>query len=206
MKLVTLERQGERAAGILVGDGVVPTSVLNVPPAGAGASLTTVEILELDSDARRELQHAADVASNQHAIPLTQATLAPPVPEPQKLICIGMNYGAHADEAARIPGAPSELPVAPILFAKFATCLVGHEAEVVIPPSSTKVDWEAELAVVMGRTATRVAEADALDYVGGYTAPQRCQCARSATPNTAMDGRQGLRHLRALRPLGCDRR
>lgn len=170
MKLVTLERQGERLAGILVGDRVVPTSALTAQARGVRASLTTVDILELDSEARRELQHAADEASNQHAIPLTHATLAPPVPEPQKIICVGLNYGAHADEAARIPGAPSDLPVAPILFAKFATCLVGHEAEVVIPPSSSKVDWEAELAVVIGRTATRVAATDALDYVGGYTA------------------------------------
>lgn len=168
MKLVTLEGQGERIAGILVGDTVVPTNVLT--SAVAAAPLTTVDILELDSVARRDLQYAADEASAQHAIPLAQLTLAPPVPGPEKIICIGVNYGAHADEAARLRGRATDLPVAPILFAKFATSLVGHEAHVVIPPSSDKVDWEAELAVVMGRTATRVAAADALDYVGGYTA------------------------------------
>jgi 2-keto-4-pentenoate hydratase/2-oxohepta-3-ene-1,7-dioic acid hydratase in catechol pathway len=95
-------------------------------------------------------------------------TLAPPVPDPSKVICIGLNYASHVDEAKNVKGAPDEASPVPILFPKFQTSLVGHEADVVIPQGSERMDWEAELAVVIGRRASHVALDDALDHVGGY--------------------------------------
>ena len=86
-----------------------------------------------------------------------------PLPRPGKVIAVGLNYKDHAAEA----GVP--LPLAPVLFTKFTTSLTHHEAPIVIPHGITQVDWEAELAVVIGKTASRVSIEDALDYVAGYT-------------------------------------
>jgi 2-keto-4-pentenoate hydratase/2-oxohepta-3-ene-1,7-dioic acid hydratase in catechol pathway len=85
-----------------------------------------------------------------------------PVSKPGKIVCIGLNYRDHADEAGL------ELPEVPILFPKFANSVIGPGDAIVIPPE-TRADYEAELGVVIGRTAYRVSESDALSFVGGYT-------------------------------------
>jgi len=86
-----------------------------------------------------------------------------PVPRPGKLICIGLNYRDHAAES-NMP-----IPERPVVFSKFSTAVIAPGEPVVVPASSTQVDYEAELAVVIGRRAKQVSEADALDYVLGYT-------------------------------------
>ena len=86
-----------------------------------------------------------------------------PVPRPGKLICIGLNYRDHAAES-NLP-----LPKEPVVFSKFSTAVIAPGEPVVIPASSTQVDYEAELAVVIGRRAKQVAASRALDYVFGYT-------------------------------------
>ncbi|HEY7599791.1 MAG TPA: fumarylacetoacetate hydrolase family protein [Candidatus Limnocylindrales bacterium] len=97
-------------------------------------------------------------------VALDEVELLPPVPRPGKVIAIGVNYASHASEGGREP------PAAPVVFAKFATSLVGHRAEVRWDPALTQaVDAEAELAVVIGRTARRVPAAEALDCVLGYS-------------------------------------
>jgi 2-keto-4-pentenoate hydratase/2-oxohepta-3-ene-1,7-dioic acid hydratase in catechol pathway len=94
--------------------------------------------------------------------PLEEVRLAAPVPRPGKVICVGLNYRDHAQET----GQP--IPTQPVLFPKYANSLVGPGADVMVPPEAEQVDYEAELAVVVGRRASRVAEADALDHVAGY--------------------------------------
>ena len=86
-----------------------------------------------------------------------------PLPRPGKVIAVGLNYRDHAKEA-NVP-----LPTVPILFTKWTTSLIEPEASIVIPKGVTQCDWEAELAVVIGKTASRVSESDALKYVSGYT-------------------------------------
>jgi 2-keto-4-pentenoate hydratase/2-oxohepta-3-ene-1,7-dioic acid hydratase in catechol pathway len=87
-----------------------------------------------------------------------------PVPRPGKVVAIGRNYREHADEEGVEP------PPAPLVFAKWPSSVVGHRADVRWSPDLTnQVDYEAELAVVIGRTARNVSEADALDHVFGYT-------------------------------------
>jgi acylpyruvate hydrolase len=88
--------------------------------------------------------------------------LAAPVPRPGKVVCIGVNYREHAAEMGREP------PPVPTVFAKWANAVVGPDAEVVVPPGVGAVDYEAELAVVIGRRAARVRRGDALDVVAGY--------------------------------------
>lgn len=87
-----------------------------------------------------------------------------PVPRPGKIVCIGLNYQDHAGEIGFTP------PTSPTIFSKFSSCVIAPGEPVVIPTSSTKVDYEAELAVVIGRRATRVSADDAYAYVLGYTA------------------------------------
>ena len=86
-----------------------------------------------------------------------------PVPRPGKLICIGLNYRDHAAESKMA------IPERPVVFSKFATAVIAPGEPVVLPASSTQVDYEAELAVVIGRRAKNVSAARALDYVLGYT-------------------------------------
>ncbi|HEU4355406.1 MAG TPA: fumarylacetoacetate hydrolase family protein [Actinomycetota bacterium] len=97
------------------------------------------------------------------AVRLGDVRLLAPVPRPGKVIGIGLNYRDHAAES----GQP--IPEAPILFPKFANSVVGPGAPIVIPPETEQPDYEAELGVVIGRTASRVSTADALSYVAGYT-------------------------------------
>jgi len=97
-------------------------------------------------------------------IALEDARLAAPVPRPGKIVCIGLNYRDHALES----GMP--LPESPVMFSKFATSVVGPEDPVVIPLGCTQPDYEAELAVVIGRTAKHVSKAKAYEYVFGYCA------------------------------------
>lgn len=89
--------------------------------------------------------------------------LLAPILRPGKLICIGLNYRDHAVES-NLP-----IPESPIVFSKFSTSVTGHNTPVVLPPFSEKTDFEAELAVVIGRRAKRVAKENAFDYVLGYT-------------------------------------
>ena len=94
--------------------------------------------------------------------PLSEVRLLAPVPRPGKIICVGLNYRDHAKETGK--AVPSE----PVLFSKFANSVVGPGADVLVPPEADEVDYEAELAVVIGRRASRVAADDALDPVS-YT-------------------------------------
>ncbi len=88
--------------------------------------------------------------------------LGPAVARPGKLICIGLNYSDHAAEAGM------EIPAEPIVFFKATSAIVGPNDPVVIPKDSAKTDWEVELAFVIGKKASYVAEADALSHVAGY--------------------------------------
>lgn len=98
------------------------------------------------------------------ALPFVPASvrLGPCIARPSKIICIGLNYRAHAMET----GAP--IPAEPIIFFKSTTALSGPDDDVIIPPGSEKTDWEVELAVVIGKTARYVSEADAMHHVAGY--------------------------------------
>ena len=88
---------------------------------------------------------------------------APLIPRPEKIICVGLNYRNHILEMAR------ELPEYPTLFAKYPSALIGARDDIVLPRVSSQVDWEAELAVVIGAPARHVSESDALDAIAGYS-------------------------------------
>ena len=107
---------------------------------------------------------AAFVRAQAGPLPLVAANerLGPPVARPSKIVCVGLNYSDHAAEMGL--GHPAE----PVFFLKATSALAGPNDEIIIPRGSEKTDWEVELAVVIGRRASYVSEAEALDYVAGY--------------------------------------
>jgi len=155
MRLVSLVSDGEPTAGVLVGEEVVPAAALGAP-ASARALLSALGAQELAELARR----AAD--SPVPRTPLAGASLAAPVPDPQKIICMGLNYRDHAEETGQ------EIPQAPMWFAKFQNSLCGSGEEIVLPAAHPDyVDYEAELALVIGRAGHAIAEADAVAHIAG---------------------------------------
>ena len=96
-------------------------------------------------------------------LPSNTLEFGPPVPDPDKIICLGVNYREHAAEAQL------ELPTVPLFFAKFRNSLIGPAAPVLLPHASEQIDYEGELAVIIGTRCKEVSEQDALNYVAGYT-------------------------------------
>lgn len=96
-----------------------------------------------------------------HVDALEGLHIGPPIPDPEKIICIGLNYHDHAEEVGAQP------PSAPIFFAKYANSLVGSTDTIIPPLDTEKVDYEAELAVVIGKSGRYIEVADALDHVAG---------------------------------------
>ena len=92
-----------------------------------------------------------------------EASFAPVVPHPEKILCVGQNYSSHVVEMAR------EMPSYPTLFAKFASSLIGAHDDLVLPSVSNSVDWEVELAVVIGRVIRRATLEEARDAIAGFT-------------------------------------
>ena len=150
MRLVTYRSDRGPRAGLLRDD-----AVLDVWDALGGEGSTVRHLL-----ASGHIEAAAGISGE--PVPLEQVELLPPVPDPEKIVCIGLNYRAHAAEAGIDP------PEAPTFFAKFRNALASPGATVPLPAASAKVDYEAEVAFVVGRRAKDVAESQALDHVAGY--------------------------------------
>ena len=153
--------------GLLVGDVVVGAddAAQRLAHTDARPSVESArQILGWPRHTRAELQQAAEdlAQSGQVVGALSSVSPGPPVPDPDKIVCVALNYRAHADEAGFAP------PAAPALFAKFRTSLVGAGRPVTLPAVSNQIDYEGELAVVIGRQARNVTADDALAYVGGY--------------------------------------
>ncbi|CAB3807043.1 hypothetical protein LMG28614_06524 [Paraburkholderia ultramafica] len=96
-------------------------------------------------------------------ISLSNVKLLPPITEPHKILCVGLNYLLHAKEA-NLP-----VPTRPSVFVRFSSSFVGHEEPVLLPAESEQFDYEAEIAVIIGRRARRVSEAEAMQVVAGYS-------------------------------------
>ena len=103
------------------------------------------------------------VASGPDSVPTADARILAPLADPRKVICIGLNYADHAAETG------AAVPTEPVVFNKFPTTVIGPDDAVELPPISSQVDYEAELVVVIGRRAKRIAPTEAMDCVFGYT-------------------------------------
>jgi acylpyruvate hydrolase len=155
MRLVSFQTEDGPAAAVQVGQELVPVSALDAPARTVKGLLKA-----LDADALRELAARAEQASER--IALAEATLLAPITDPQKIVCLGLNYRDHAEETGQ------EIPTAPMWFAKFANSLNGSGGDIVLPAAHAEyVDYEAELALVIGRRAKNVSAADALGHIAG---------------------------------------
>ena len=140
MRIVTFSRNGSVQHGVRTADNI------RVYPSASSAVDLAVN----------PAAHAAG-----EDIAVSEVSLLAPVPRPGKVICIGLNYRAHAEEGG------NALPDYPAVFLRGATSLIGPGAPIILPECSTKLDFEAELAVVIGKAATNVRQ-NPLDYVAGY--------------------------------------
>ncbi len=155
MRLVTYDAGDGGRAGMVVDGRVVDAwATLGEPHRGS--------LRELIAHGRLDDLHAriGDAGAPSH--PLSAVRLLPPIPDPDKIICIGLNYAKHAAEGRQ------EVPKSPTIFGKYRNALVADGATVTLPATSRKVDYEAEVAFVVGRTAKAVGEGDALDFIAGY--------------------------------------
>ena len=154
MKLTRYKKDGAIVPGVFTDE----TTILDCSSFGEDWNEL---FFENDGLARLEVflsEKRADLPIVQSA----EVTLAPAIARPSKIVCIGLNYAAHAEESGM------EKPPEPVVFFKSTSAWAGPNDDIVIPKNSNKTDWEVELAVVIGKKAKYVSEADALDFVAGY--------------------------------------
>jgi 2-keto-4-pentenoate hydratase/2-oxohepta-3-ene-1,7-dioic acid hydratase in catechol pathway len=153
MKLIRFGEPGKEKPGVLLKDG----SRIDASAVGSDygeAFFADVGLKKLDSWLQKNAASAPRVPSS--------VRLGSPVCRPSKIVCVGLNYRDHAAEIK------AEAPKEPVLFFKATTSLVGPNDDLVMPRNATKVDWEVELAVVIGKRALYVSQEEALDFVAGY--------------------------------------
>jgi 2-keto-4-pentenoate hydratase/2-oxohepta-3-ene-1,7-dioic acid hydratase in catechol pathway len=165
MRLATFVSSRGPCLGVVSGEEVVDLSATGGESTGLPATMS--EFLALGAHgldaARRAVERALRERPAGAVQALSAAKLCAPILRPGKIIGVGLNYNDHAAEVGR----PKQS--IPRLFVKVSSSVVGPDAAVAIPPGVTKLDFEVELAVVIGKRATRVTEADAIGHVAGYT-------------------------------------
>ncbi len=155
MRFVTFEIQGHAHAGAIAGD-----SVIDLTSAGF---LTLQDLIRHGSVAHPAIDKLIEDPPAAAKLPLDKAKLLAPIPRPNKLICVGLNYLDHAKETG------AEVPKVPTIFNKFATSVIGPGDNVVLPKVSKAPDFEAELAFVIGEGGRHIAAEDWSKHVFGYT-------------------------------------
>ncbi|HEX4170195.1 MAG TPA: fumarylacetoacetate hydrolase family protein [Bryobacteraceae bacterium] len=152
MRLVSYDVSGQVHAGLLIDDAVV-----DLAPAGFSSVLGAIENTDLWQSKVERL------TTDGHRVSLSSVKLLAPIPAPRKLICVGLNYLDHAKETG------AEVPKVPTIFNKFATSVIGPGDQVKLPKVSNQIDYEAELAFVIGRGGRHIAAQDWRQHVFGYT-------------------------------------
>ena len=160
MRLVTFIHQNETHIGALISRDR-QNFVFDFQRAELNLPNDLLQFLHTGESARSAAQHALVAPNKRALVAEVDVTFLPPVPRPGKLICVGHNYRDHA-----VSGDPEEYPT---FFAKFANVLIGHNQPILYPRFPIQLDYEAELAVVMGKRARNVDQSHALDCVAGYT-------------------------------------
>ena len=160
MRFVTFQRGDTARPGVIVDESVVDLGSI------APDLLSLIEIGPAGIERAR-----AAIAGATETVPLAEVSLLAPIPRPQQnIVCVGMNYVAHAYESARARGQPETLPPHPVFFTKAVTSVNHPDGLIPFDPAvSEQIDWEVELAVVLGRTGKNIPAAEVWDYIWGYT-------------------------------------
>lgn len=156
MRLATIDTWAGPRAAVLQGESFVD---IHATDANFPSNLR-----QLLAGGAEVLRAVAEIATRPNAIkyPAGEAKYHAPIVDPQKIICVGLNYKDHAAESG------SPIPKDPVLFSKYATALLGHGGTIVLPKVSEEVDYEAELVIVIGKRGRHIPKAAAMDYVAGY--------------------------------------
>jgi 2-keto-4-pentenoate hydratase/2-oxohepta-3-ene-1,7-dioic acid hydratase in catechol pathway len=153
MKFISFERAGRASYGIVQQD-----RVLDLGPAFGDRAPDLKALI-----AAGLVQEAIALArSDKPSLALADVRLLPVIPNPGKIVCVGLNYGEHVRETGR------EITESPALFLRVPESQVAHGEAIVRPPESIKLDYEGEIAIVIGRGGRRIAEADAWNHIAGY--------------------------------------
>ncbi|MEQ2224357.1 Fumarylacetoacetate hydrolase domain-containing protein 2 [Ilyodon furcidens] len=161
MRFVQFRRSGYGdgvRVGVEQGEGL---GVVDLKAFDPSMPSTVRELLQLGDKGLECAQRA--LASGQFVVDRANIQLLSPILAPEKVVCVGMNYRDHCLEQ----NAP--IPKEPIIFSKFPSAITGPYDDIVLPPESQEVDWEVELAFVIGRRGKCIKEEDALSYVAGFT-------------------------------------
>lgn len=156
MKIVTIRKHDRFQVGIKTERGIL------VDPEPNG---TIEQLIQDGREGLRRLEEtmrSAETDGSDAWLSENEVELGPCVPNPGKIICLGLNYRRHAEESKMA------IPATPVIFSKYNNALAGHLQPVVIPPDTVQMDYEAELAVVIGKQARQVSKEEALGYVFGY--------------------------------------
>ncbi|TWD97805.1 2-keto-4-pentenoate hydratase/2-oxohepta-3-ene-1,7-dioic acid hydratase in catechol pathway [Peribacillus frigoritolerans] len=160
MKIATFSVQSEQHIGLVQDDQIISLTALC--PEEFPACMK--KFIERSSELRTRAEQLIEQRINEDAIFKTSdVKILPPIAKPDKIICVGLNYFDHCKETGMEP------PASPVIFSKYSNAITGHNDPIEIPINSTEVDFEAELAFVIGKEAKRVSEEEADDYVFGYT-------------------------------------
>jgi acylpyruvate hydrolase len=130
---------------------------------GLPVTAIKTDLLGLIAQGKEALQKTGGVLARGEAINLSNVTLSPPLPRPGKLICIGLNYADHSKESGFMP------PEYPTVFARYTSSLVAASAPIIRPAVSDQLDYEGELAVIIGRSGRNISQENALAHVAGYS-------------------------------------
>jgi 2-keto-4-pentenoate hydratase/2-oxohepta-3-ene-1,7-dioic acid hydratase in catechol pathway len=152
MKLIRYGAAGKEKTGVIIGDTKYNTSAFG----------EDYNEQFFETDGLNRLKQFLNTNEGKLSTIADNERLGSPVARPSKIVCIGLNYRDHAEEM----NAP--LPPEPVIFMKSTTALIGPNDDITIPKNSVKTDWEVELAIIIGKKASYVEEAEALDYVAGY--------------------------------------
>ena len=155
MRFVTFRHHNHAHAGVLKGE-----SVVSLASAGFARLL---DVIEGGPEALKRVRSVLETDAPDATFPLADVRLLAPVPKPPKIICIGLNYRDHAIESKM------EIPKVPTVFSKYATSVIGPGDTILLPKNSEKPDYEAEFALVIGKTGRRVPAEAWREYVFGYT-------------------------------------
>lgn len=153
MKLISYRYQDQDSYGALQGDRVVDLRAVFGARAADLKSLIAADLLG---------EAAKAAAASKESLALADVALLPVIPNPGKIVCVGLNYGEHVRETGR------EITEKPTLFLRVAESQVAHGEDIVLPPESSRLDYEGEIALVIGTGGRRIAEADAWRHIAGY--------------------------------------
>jgi len=156
MKLISYQLHGTDSYGAVTGDRADRVVDLRQLFGERAADLKALIAADLLAEA------AAAVGQASATLALSELQLLPVIPNPGKIVCVGLNYGEHVRETGR------EITEQPTLFLRVAESQLAHGEDIVLPPESTRLDYEGEIAVVIGRGGRRIAEADAWAHIAGY--------------------------------------